>query len=449
MAKREQQAGQDSPDQKASYFLSISLENVRCFGPKQTLDLSDGNGRPARWTVILGVNGTGKTTLLQSLAGFHLLHRPRTQGVKTNDVQHTIPSTISYNAINPYLRRNQSDSTIKIDITPLSPISQRKRVIEFRATSDSYYTENSYTPEHMPWCCAYGAGRRMGNAELKEAESDDSIATLFSDRAELRNPEAWLLRLDYAASKAKKGQPQTDYLDKVKSLLLSVLPENEVTDIRMVTTQGPNPSPRVEFETPYGWIPLRQLGYGYQTLITWVTDLANRMVEQYPNSPNPLEEPVVVIVDEIDLHLHPIWQRQLMDFLTKRFPKAQFIVTAHSPLVAQAAADANLAVLRRVGDHVVIDNDVDNISRWRVGQILTSDLFGLPTARPPHIEKLLKEREQLLTKRKLSEADKKRLGELESEIGELPMGDTSDEVRERQQIRDTIDMLKRHFQGQQ
>jgi ABC-type molybdenum transport system ATPase subunit/photorepair protein PhrA len=46
------------------YFLSLSLENVRCFGEKQTLDLSDGEGRPKRWTILLGDNGTGKTTLL-------------------------------------------------------------------------------------------------------------------------------------------------------------------------------------------------------------------------------------------------------------------------------------------------------------------------------------------------------------------------------------------------
>ena len=51
----------------ACYALSLSLENVRCFGPKVTLDLSDGKGRPAQWTIILGENGTGKTTLLQAM----------------------------------------------------------------------------------------------------------------------------------------------------------------------------------------------------------------------------------------------------------------------------------------------------------------------------------------------------------------------------------------------
>ena len=67
--KRTPKAGRSSPT-TGSYFLSLELENVRCFSERQTLDLSDGDGRPARWTILLGENGTGKTTILQLLAGF-------------------------------------------------------------------------------------------------------------------------------------------------------------------------------------------------------------------------------------------------------------------------------------------------------------------------------------------------------------------------------------------
>src|SRR5579884_4217068 len=58
------------PAPRGVYFLSLSLENTRCFGPKQALDLSDGKGKPAQWTILLGDNGTGKTTVLQALTLF-------------------------------------------------------------------------------------------------------------------------------------------------------------------------------------------------------------------------------------------------------------------------------------------------------------------------------------------------------------------------------------------
>jgi transcriptional regulator with XRE-family HTH domain len=128
---------------------------------------------------------------------------------------------------------------------------------------------------------------------------------------------------------------------------------------------------------------------GYKTLIAWMVDLASRMFDRYPDSPNPLAEPAVVLIDEIDLHLHPKWQRTLMSYLSERFPNTQFIATAHSPLVVQAASDANVVLLRREGDHVVIDNNMKDIHGWRVDQILTSDLFGLESARPPQLDPLL------------------------------------------------------------
>ncbi len=64
---------------KACYVLSLRVENVRCFGPTQTLDLSGGNGRPAQWTIILGENGAGKTTLLQLTAGVERTPTPTYQ----------------------------------------------------------------------------------------------------------------------------------------------------------------------------------------------------------------------------------------------------------------------------------------------------------------------------------------------------------------------------------
>ena len=116
--------------------------------------------------------------------------------------------------------------------------------------------------------------------------------------------------------------------------------------------------------------------------------------------------------------------------LSDRTPaNTQFIVTAHSPLIVQAAQDANLVLLRREGDHVVIDNDPVRMRNWRVDQILTSDLFGLKSARPPQVEGLLKERRELLSKGRLTARDRRRLATLETEIGDLPAGETVEDSR--------------------
>jgi hypothetical protein len=426
-------------DREPGYFLFLSLENVRCFGPKQTLDLSDGNGQPARWTVILGVNGTGKTTLLRSLVGFELISRPRVLLREGRGPRF-------FNYLDGLFERDEEQAVwvVKVAVSPTladPPASVLQFEFKMKKGSGEYF-HGASGDKGQPWCCAYGAGRRMETVSLSGFESGDPTESLFSEDADLRNPEEWLMRLDYAASKPSEFQDkQRKWLTQVTDLLLKILPE--VEDIRLTSSGGPHPTSRAEFKTPYGWVPLRQLGYGYQTLIAWMTDLANRMVERYPDSPDPFAEPAVVAVDEIDLHLHPVWQRKLMDFLTQRFPNTQFIVTAHSPLVAQAAADANLAVLRREGDHVVIDNDVDNIRNWRIDQILTSDLFGLESARPPQIERLLVERNKLLDKSKLTAADQRRLKEIAEEIGELPFGETTQERKEREEIRKTLDLLRK------
>jgi predicted ATP-binding protein involved in virulence len=280
---------------------------------------------------------------------------------------------------------------------------------------------------------------------LSRPEPTDATASLYVEDVDLLNAEEWLLRLDYSATKAS-GSPaiktaRTEYLNLVIDVLKNILPD--VSGIKFTSPSKKKPNPTVEFETPYGWVPLGQLGYGYRTMIAWMVDFASRMVDRYPDSPDPLAEPAVVLVDEIDLHLHPKWQRQLIDFLTERFPNTQFIVTAHSPLMVQAAGDANIALLRRVGDHVVIENDPETIHGWSIDQILTSDLYGLKTARPPELEDLLQRRKELLTQPKMTSADKKKLAEIESRIGSLAPGESFEHAKTVELIRESIELLKK------
>lgn len=224
-------------------------------------------------------------------------------------------------------------------------------------------------------------------------------------------------------------------------VLINLLPD--VTDIRFVRPTEIGRKPRVEVQVPYGWVSISDLSLGYRALVAWIVDLAYRMFERYPDSENPLAEPAIVLVDEIDLHLHPKWQRQLISYLTERFPNTQFIVTAHSPLIVQAATDANIVLLRREGDHVVIDNDVEAIRGWRIDQVLTSDLFGLETARPPEYDELIAERTKLLGKAKLTKKDESRLRKIEAEIGELPAGESVADMEAMDVIRQAAEVLKR------
>ncbi|MFY0562315.1 AAA family ATPase [Archangium lansingense] len=419
------------------YFLSLTLENVRCFGPKQTLRLSDEKGRPERWTVILGNNGMGKTTLLQALATLEP-ELYRTEEIKL------------FNAPSGAISRHAAWSPVRHPAMPARFVArvgagrlmmeggsqEHQGYINYDLVSDesSRFTEVESSFRHLV-CYGYGATRRMGAGSLSAAKESPPSDSLFFEDVPLRNAEEWLLQADYAASKEspKKGGA-AQRRDRIKHLLIDLLPE--VTDLSFAPPDESNPAARVEVQTPYGWVAMRSLSLGYRTLIAWMVDLASRLFERYPESPNPLAEPAVVLVDEIDLHLHPTWQRQLIGYLTERFPNTQFIVTAHSPLVVQSATDANIVVLRREGDHVVIDNDVESIRGWRVDQILTSDLFGLETARPPQVEALLKERTALLSKPRLAPKDKARLRELESKIGPLPTGETKTE-------REALDLIQR------
>lgn len=213
-------------------------------------------------------------------------------------------------------------------------------------------------------------------------------------------------------------------------MLKTVLPG--VEELRIASTGTPQkPQISLQFLLFDTWVRLRDMSLGYQTLVVWLTDFASKLFIRYPDSPNPLEEPAIVLIDEIDLHLHPEWQRKLIGFLSGIFKNTQFIATAHSPLVVQAAGDedANIVLLRRVGDQTVVVTDVEDVRGWRVDQILTSELFGQETARSLETETMLKRRAELLSQSRLTAVHKKELAGLTQQLGleNQPVGEIPSE----------------------
>ncbi|MCW3106500.1 MAG: hypothetical protein JWQ09_1006 [Segetibacter sp.] len=429
------------------YFLKLELENVRCFGEKATLDLSDGEANWKRWTVILGDNGTGKTTLLQLVSGFeHQYIEDYTYEQRKEILTPKLGTILNKFGIDIKNSKNNFRASVKVRFNikrnPLFPQGHSDMVIDNPRNSQYIVHTFNLIRAGSFYCFGYGANRLMSISSLIDNRSENS-ETLFNDDAKLINAEEWLLQLDYAASKDSEIKEfAINKRNQVKQILIDLLPD--VEEIRFTTPTKENLKSTIEFKTPYGWVTIHQLSLGYKTMVAWMVDLAARMFERYPDSDNPLAEPAIVLVDEIDLHLHPKWQRKIFDYLSEKFPATQFIVTAHSPLIVQSAPkDANIVVLRKEGDHVVIDNDVESVQNWRLDQIMSSDLFGIESSRGPETERWLDERKALMQKETLTPEEKIRLEELNKKAHELPTADNTADIEAMEIIRKAAEYVKR------
>lgn len=404
------------------WFKSISLENVRSFGKKQTIYFTeDGteNGTPARWNVILGDNGTGKTTVLRGIVSVFN---------SFGSFNHTYPLTA-----NDYFLRDvglfpkiqlsvQSSNVLRnerlLELKFVRTIHNSEDASDVQVNQSRNYNQAHY--ENFP-LFGYGADRRIGVTSFTSSD-DGHVGSLIFEGTSLSNAEEWLIQADYLALKDENLRGRfTIIIDILQRLLRS-----EVSAIRIDVSSG---TPKVFFKTHYGDVRLHELSLGYKTLIAWMVDFAKGLLDRYPDSTNPLAEPAVCLVDEIDLHLHPKFQRTIIKFLTETFPNTQFIVTAHSPLIVQSAGGANIIVLRREGDETVVDANQVDVHDWRIDQILSSDIFGGIGGRSPDVEEKIRRRRSLLRKNELIDSEKTELALLEQELGNLPVSESREALK--------------------
>jgi hypothetical protein len=182
--------------------------------------------------------------------------------------------------------------------------------------------------------------------------------------------EKWLLELYTAKGNNAVKNKILPILSRVEKIIIDILPDVKSFDLQ-TDLEGTKVENYILFETDFGKVRLEEMGYGYQTSLAWIMDLARRMFERYPEAENPLEQPAVVLVDELDLHLHPQWQRKIINHLSKHFPKTQFIVTAHSPLLVQSAEEVNVIVLQKNEEGVSVKPfDIHDFRGWSVEEIL-------------------------------------------------------------------------------
>jgi predicted ATP-binding protein involved in virulence len=144
---------------------------------------------------------------------------------------------------------------------------------------------------------------------------------------------------------------------------------------------------RILFDVKGATVPTVNLSDGYRSILALMGDLIWRMLEHFPDSPDPLKEEGVVLIDELDIHLHPVWQRKIADLLRDQFPNIQFIVATHSPMIA-AGAGPDALTYRFVfdGDKIQV-NEIQNLAFLSVDKILASEAFGLVSLFSPEVEK--------------------------------------------------------------
>lgn len=140
---------------------------------------------------------------------------------------------------------------------------------------------------------------------------------------------------------------------------------------------------RMEVEKNGKKLLVNQLSDGEKCLMAMVGDLARRLAIANPVRDNPLEGDGVVLIDEIDLHLHPKWQRLVVPNLLKVFPNCQFLITTHSPHVVTHVHPENLFLLQMTDDGLEAIRPTESYGKT-VDRVL-EDLMGLETTRPDEV----------------------------------------------------------------
>ncbi|MEU7989394.1 AAA family ATPase [Streptosporangium canum] len=406
------------------YIADLKISGVRGFsGPRSAdLRLTRPDGSHAGWTVLAGRNGSGKTTLLRALA--LAMAGPST-------ARSLVPS------FDGWISNDLSDATVEVKIAfdddldgfgrgrrPKQPFSARLNWSrELMGDSGRYGLQPSMsghgtTAFRGPWAdnplgwfsAGYGPFRRLagGSADTRQLMLSVGpvarLASLFHEDASLAESVSWLIDLHLRSLEGQYGA--ADLLAFVIELLNDgLLPDG--FRIERVNSDG------LWARRDGQPISLREMSDGYRTVTALVLDIVRQMRQANPGAVDglaagrrarlpglPLEPPGkptiglpgVVLIDEIDVHLHVSWQKKIGEWLKSHFPAVQFIVTSHSPYICQSADPGGLIRLPGVDEDVpprVVDEDLyERVVYGSGDDALLTDLFGMDSPYSSHAEDL-------------------------------------------------------------
>ena len=264
--------------------------------------------------------------------------------------------------------------------------------------------------------------RRRNPTELRKRERlMPADPALISDELVIQE----MVDLDYAAY--RRSQPQIHRLLKKVAEVASEITEGYPLEFQRIGEDDRGLFP--EFRTIDGDIPLNVLSQGTQSIIQWLARFLFSYAQYYEYPENLPQKPAILIVDEIDAHLHPSWQRRIIPALTANFPNLQLFCSTHSPLMLSGLKEGQLQLLKRDADgKVTVSSNWRDMAGWTAEEILRSvlevrDTMDLTTA--SEIDRM----GELTVKQTLTETEQAELAELQQKVGEvLPGGPASSHV---------------------
>ena len=334
------------------YIKKVTLENIRCFGHAE-LEFDLGSDSPP-WTMLIGDNATGKTTLLKAMA-LGLCDSSSAAGLlRESDLG--------------YIREGATSASILLEFewsgnTGHTPPWTKTKIVRGK-DGELDQLQQEVSPD-FPWvdvfACAYGAGRGIAGAgDVGGYSVINSVYSLFNYSEGLQNPELSMRRLE------------DDQQRSMEELLANVM---GVESVKLGNTGL----------TVSGWwgegTPYRDLADAYKASLLWVSDMLGWAWMHSPDLKAPQDVIGIVLVDEIEQHLHPKLQLKLVDLLKDHFPRVQFVSTTHSPLVASSlgvpngpSPDRLIHLGRKVTGDVAI-TPIETMHGWRSDEVLESVAF--------------------------------------------------------------------------
>lgn len=382
---------------EAEQLQELQLRNI---GPFRELSVELGPH-----TILLGDNGSGKSSVLRAIAlaltGDSADERIAARMLKATAKQGEVELTTDRGTYRTRLL-SEGKRGVRIESDGLPPI----QASGWLALGFPPIRGISVTDPRGP------------TGEVADEPTPDDLLPLLSNAPDQRldGLKQWVVNTATRAEKAStRDNRDAEMLESFFRILGDLTPGTEFT-YREVDPK----TWEVLLDTPDGPLSFDLLSRGMTALMGWVGILLQRLYEVYGNRDGrPEEQRTLVLVDEIDVHLHPEWQHLVLPLIAKHFPNIQLIVTTHSPLIVGSAKDGEVRVLSRVDNVPTVRRLEGRFSGWRSDQILTSPAFAMESTRDTDTAAKHREYRDLLTRGETPEVNeraKQLYDELEAEM---------------------------------